>query len=192
MEKKKQDNDKPDVIPEQPPHEVVDSSNNIQHNIAREEVFNVSNNLYTYDEANSVCKALDTRLATYDEVEKSYNDGGEWCSYGWSDGQMALFPTQKKTWDTLQTKGKHKNDCGRPGINGGYFENTNIKFGVNCFGIKPNPNKIELDMMNANSGNVYPKSPEDVAIDEKVKYYKDNADTLLVLNPFNKAKWKEY
>lgn len=172
-------------------NEHIDSSNNIIKVVGpTSEVFNVSNNLYTYDEANSVCKALDTRLATYEEVEESYNDGGEWCSYGWSEGQMALFPTQKKTWDDLQKTEKHKNDCGRQGINGGYFANPNVKFGVNCFGVKPKPNKNELAMMN--SENLHPKSPEDIAIDAKVQYWKDNADSLLVLNPFNKSKWNEY
>mgnify|MGYP001407546069 CR=1 FL=1 len=38
-----------------------------------------------------------------DEIENSYKDGGEWCGYGWSDGQMALYPTQKKTFAKLQT-----------------------------------------------------------------------------------------
>ena len=26
--------------------------------------------------------------------------------------------------------------CGNPGINGGYFANPDLKFGVNCYGIK--------------------------------------------------------
>ena len=61
-----------------------------------DEVYNVSNNLYSYDEAPYVCKALGGRLATYDEVEKSYNNGGEWCNYGWSVDQMALFLHKRK------------------------------------------------------------------------------------------------
>jgi hypothetical protein len=31
---------------------------------------------------------------------------------------MALFPTQKETWDKLQKIKGHEHDCGRPGING--------------------------------------------------------------------------
>jgi hypothetical protein len=46
------------------------------------EVFNISNNLYTYDDAKSICSAYDASLATYDQIEKSYNGGGEWCSRG--------------------------------------------------------------------------------------------------------------
>jgi hypothetical protein len=72
------------------------------------EVFNIRNNIYTYDEAKTVCSIYGAKLATYDQVEKAYDLGGEWCNYGWSDGQMALFPTQKSTWSnykkTLQLK----------------------------------------------------------------------------------------
>ena len=30
-----------------------------------------------------------------------------------------------------------KDVCGLPGINGGYIDNPNIRFGVNCYGYKP-------------------------------------------------------
>ena len=26
----------------------------------------------------------------------------------------------------------HRDDCGKPGINGGYFKDKDLKFGVNC------------------------------------------------------------
>ena len=105
--------------------------------VSDKQVFNVSNNLYTYEEAQKVCSAFDASLATYDQIEQSYMNGGEWCNYGWSDGQMAFFPTQKKTWDLLQDNPKTKNICGRPGINGGFIENPYVRFGANCYGIKP-------------------------------------------------------
>jgi hypothetical protein len=57
--------------------------------------------LYTYDDAKSIC-SYDASLATYDQIEKSYNGGGEWCSIGWSADQQALYPTQKSTWRELQ------------------------------------------------------------------------------------------
>ena len=44
-------------------------------------------NKYTFTEADGLCKAFGARLANYDEVESAYNKGGEWCSYGWSEGQ---------------------------------------------------------------------------------------------------------
>jgi hypothetical protein len=155
-----------------------------------QEVFNVANNLYTYDDARAVCTAFGARLATYDEIEDAYNKGGEWCSYGWSEGQMAYFPTQKSTWDELQKNPKAKNNCGRPGVNGGYMENPYIKFGVNCFGTKPKPTNKDLQSMAANK--LMPKTEEDTLMDKKVQFWKDNADKLLNLNAFNRNDWSEY
>ena len=153
------------------------------------EVFNVSNNLYTYDDAKSVCASYDSRLATYNEIEDAYNKGAEWCNYGWSDGQMAFFPTQKSTWAELQKSPKTQNNCGRPGVNGGYMENPYIRFGVNCFGKKPKPSERDLQSMNANKNIIFPQTEEDALMDKKVKFWKENADKLLSLNGFNRTKW---
>ena len=68
------------------------------------------------------------KLASIKNMQESHHSGGEWCSYGWSDNQMALFPTQDATYKKLQTIPGHENDCGRPGINGGYIENPNVRF----------------------------------------------------------------
>ena len=87
-----------------------DEAEETQETGKQEEVYNVSNNLYTYEEAPYVCQALNGRLATYDEVEKSY-ESGEWCNYGWSQDQLALFPTQKETWNKL----KIVNECDKKG-----------------------------------------------------------------------------
>jgi hypothetical protein len=121
------------------------------------EVFNISNNLYTYDDAQAICSSYDAKLASYDQIEEAYNDGAEWCSYGWSDNQMIYFPTQKATWDKLQKTKNHKNDCGRPGVNGGYIANPYLKFGVNCYGKKPKANDNDLARMKANKDYVFPK-----------------------------------
>ena len=155
------------------------------------EVFNISNNLYTYDDAQAICSSYDAKLATYDQIEEAYNDGAEWCSYGWSDNQMIYFPTQKATWDKLQKTKKHKNNCGRPGVNGGYIANPYLKFGVNCFGKKPKANDNDLARMKANKDYVFPKTEEDLALEKKIKYWKDNADKLLKVNSFNTNKWFE-
>ena len=158
----------------------------------QDEVFNISNNLYTYDDAKAVCTAYGARLATYDEVEDAYNKGGEWCNYGWSSDQMALFPTQKLTWYNLQRNPKHKNDCGRPGVNGGYMENPYIRFGVNCFGKKPAATDKDKQEMNANKEMIVPKTAEEIELDKKVQFWKENADKLLNINSFNRNKWSEY
>lgn len=157
-----------------------------------DEVFNISNNLYTYDDAKTVCKSFSARLATYDEIESTYTKGGEWCNYGWSDNQMALFPTQKATWTKLQQDEKTKNNCGRPGVNGGYMANPHIRYGVNCYGKKPVAKQSDLDLMNARKLQAFPKSKQDEMTDKKVQFWKDNSDKLLKLSAFNNDKWSVY
>ena len=171
----------------------TDTSGNNVDTSNKDEVFNISNNIYTYDDAQSVCSIYGAKVATYDQIEKSYDEGAEWCNYGWSDGQMAFFPTQKNTWDKLQGSEQTKNQCGRPGINGGYMANPQLKFGVNCFGKKPKATAIEKDQMYANSQVTVPTtSAEDSDVNRKVKFWKENADKLLVVNSFNRSKWSEY
>lgn len=166
---------------------------------ARPEVFNVSNNLYTYEEAPFVCQALGGRLASYDEIENSYNNGAEWCNYGWSQNQLALFPTQKNTWKKIQNSVSDcdegdslRNVCGRPGINGGFFANPNLKFGVNCYGIKPKAKQRELDMMEANKNRILPRSKNQIAAERKIDFWKENADKLLSINAHNSDSWSRY
>jgi hypothetical protein len=123
--------------------------------LEQKEVFNVGGNEFTYDEAAAVCAAYDADLATYDQVNDAYNKGAEWCGYGWTQGGMALFPTQEATWNLLQQEADQskRTSCGRPGINGGYFNPQN-KFGVNCYGVKPGSKgqKFPLPVPGTDSG----------------------------------------
>ena len=162
-----------------------------QKDTSGNEVFNIRNNLYTYDEAKSVCSIYGAQLAEYDEVEKAYNDGAEWCNYGWSEGQMALFPTQKETWNKLQKTDKAKNACGRPGVNGGFIKNKNLRFGVNCYGKKPKPSDKDKQMMSANIEDKIPESAADRALRLKMDTWKNNPDKFLILNSFNKKDWSD-
>jgi len=173
------------------------------------EVFNISNNKYTYEDAQAICKAYDAKLATYDQIENAYNNGAEWCNYGWSAGQMILFPTQKKTWEKLQkvdenrgcpstvagqqkpSMPSHKNDCGRPGVNGGYIANPYARFGVNCFGKKPAATDADIVRMNAKQNQVYPKTPAEQVIENKVNYWKQNADKFLQINSYSTTAWNK-
>jgi hypothetical protein len=157
------------------------------------EVFNIRNNMYTYDEAREVCSVYGANLATYDQIERAYNKGAEWCNYGWSEGQMALFPTQKSTWAKLQNSDSDKvnNSCGRPGINGGVIKNPNIRFGVNCYGKKPEPSKSELALMKANMEIKQPETPVDRNLQAKMDVWKKHADKFLLVNSFNRTKWSE-
>ena len=158
----------------------------------KEEVFNISNNLYTFDDAKLACDALGAQLADYDQIEDAYKNGGEWTSYGWSKGQHAYFPTQKNTWDKLQLEKGHEHDLGRPGINGGYFDNPNIRFGANCYGVKPKMTDAEKSLMESRKSRIYPKSPEDTLLDKKVNFFMENKDKLMVINSYNNQKWSKY
>ena len=153
-----------------------------------DQVFHIPNNIYTYNDAKAVCKAYDSRLATYEEVESAYRKGAEWCGFGWSADQMALYPTQHKTWKKLQKKKGHEHDCGRPGINGGYIAYKNAPFGVNCYGHKPKITPQEREMMETDQ--LLPKSPEEVKFQEKVKNIKDKLPDILV-SPFNYDNWSQ-
>jgi len=154
----------------------------------RKQVFNIPGNYYTYDNAKALCSAYGAELATYDQIEKAYNKGAEWCNYGWSANQLALFPTQKKTYNNLQNIQGHENDCGRPGINGGYIANPNVKFGVNCYGNKPKITSEEEELMKTTPP--YPETKEDMIFQKKVDYMKQNLDNVLV-SPFNRDMWGE-
>jgi hypothetical protein len=154
------------------------------------EVFNVGNNMFTYDDAQSVCASYGARLATYDEIESTYNNGGEWCNYGWSDGQEAYFPTQKSTWQKLQKSESTKHSCGRPGVNGGYIDDPEVRLGVNCYGKKPKPSASELSAIS--SGVNIPKTPEDALLEKKIDFWKQNREKLLKINSYNTDKWSMY
>ena len=152
------------------------------------QVFNIPGNDYVYPDAKALCSAYGARLATYKEVEDAYKGGAEWCNYGWSEGQMALFPTQQKTWDNLQKIEGHENDCGRPGINGGYMKNPAVKYGVNCYGDKPVMTPAEEELMA--TAPIYPKTKKDIAMEERVNYWKNRLSSILV-SPFNHTSWSK-
>jgi hypothetical protein len=154
----------------------------------KKQVFNIPGNYYNYENAKALCTSYGANLATYKQIEDSYENGGEWCNYGWSEGQNALFPTQQKTFDNLQKIKGHEHDCGRPGINGGYIANPQIKFGVNCYGNKPKINEEEQELMKTVSP--YPQTKEDLVFQKRVDYWKEKVDEILV-SPFNYNSWGE-
>jgi hypothetical protein len=152
------------------------------------QVFHIPDNEYTYHEAKALCRAYGARLATYDEIEKAYQDGAEWCGYGWSEGQMALFPTQKDTYQHLQGIEGHKHDCGRPGVNGGYIANPNARFGVNCYGYKPEITQAERDAMDTSSP--YPVTAKDKRMERLVDHYRKKLPDIMI-SPFNNNYWSK-
>ena len=165
-------------LPEQPKAEPL-----------QEQVFNIPGNYYNYESAKNLCAAYDARLAKYEEIEDAYQNGAEWCNYGWSDGQMALFPTQPSTYTQLQGIEGHENDCGRPGINGGIIENPKVQFGVNCFGKKPPIDDDEKFLMENQTR--FPKTKKDKARDKQIERMKKNLGNILV-SPYNSQQWSRY
>ena len=156
------------------------------NNMLKEEVYHIPGNKYTFNDAKAIAKSFGGRLATYKEVEDAYNKGADWCSYGWSKGQMALFPTQESKWTNLQEIEGHEHDCGRPGINGGFIDNPNVKFGVNCYGIKPNITPDEIKRME--NSVIYQKTNKEIRFDELVDEWKQKLPNIL-LSPFNTDNW---
>jgi len=120
------------------------NSNECVANSDKEQVYHLSDNIFTYDDAQAACSAYDGRLANLDEMIEAYKNGADWCSYGWSDGQLALYPTQTDSWQELQD-GTRKNQCGKPGVNGGFFNNKEFQFGANCYGKKPPVKTSEIE-----------------------------------------------
>lgn len=170
---------------------IVDQSYEPSHTSSikwKKQVFNVPGNYYDYDNAKAICNAYGADLATYKQLEEAYESGAEWCNYGWSKDQMALFPTQQKTFDNLQKIPGHEHDCGRPGINGGYIANPNVKFGVNCYGNKPRIDEEEKALME--TATPYPVTMKDIAFQKRVDYWKQNVDDILV-SPFNQKNWSQ-
>jgi hypothetical protein len=154
----------------------------------KKEVFNVSRNIYTYNDAAAVCEALGAELANYEQVQESHAKGADWCNYGWTKGQLAVYPTQKSTWEKLQ-KGpaEYRNACGRPGVNGGYFDNPELRFGVNCYGIKP-PRNATDELLESQVA--LPPTPDQIEFEKKVQKYREQLNTITVL-PFQKGQWTE-
>ncbi len=153
-----------------------------------DQVFHIPDNIYTYNDAKAVCKAYGSRLATYGEIENAYKRGAEWCGFGWSADQMALYPTQMETWKKLRKRKGHKHDCGRPGINGGFVAYKKAPFGVNCYGHKPKITPEERELMD--NEELIPLSPEERRFKKKVEKYRKDLPEILV-SPFNYDNWSQ-
>jgi hypothetical protein len=154
----------------------------------RKQVFNISENKYTYSDAEPLCKALGAELATYDQVKKSWDSGADWCNYGWIKGQAAVYPTQKSTFDRLQSSSNddERLSCGTVGVNGGFMDNPELRFGVTCYGDKPS--QSEHDVQNMMKGPNPPLTPEVLAMKKKELRYKQHSNEIGVL-PFNGKQW---
>jgi len=145
------------------------------------EVFHLNENKFTYRDAKIACKAMNAELANVDQIADAYKKGANWCNYGWTDDQMALYPIQEEYFQKLQKNERLKNSCGLSGINGGYFVNTNLLFGANCYGAKPDPKEGEElpDIVD------YETNSQD---EQKYNEFVNNPSAVA---PFNYDKWNE-
>lgn len=158
---------------------------NLKSLVKKKEVFNISDNIYTYDEANIVCKAYGSKLATYDQLLLAHKKGANWCNYGWSSDQTAYFPIQIKYWNKIQDT-KDKDQCGKPGINGGKFDDPNLRFGINCYGYKPQPDKNKIVYTENSVANI---NDDELQIN-KYKNLIKKGD--ISIRPFNQNRWSKY
>jgi len=120
-----------------------------------------------------------------DQVTEAYNDGAEWCGYGWSAGGLALFPTQRGTWEALQQEvdPSKRTACGRVGVNGGYFD-PSAKFGLNCYGYKPAATKKMT----------FPTPPpgsDNTAFQAAVNRFQGMLSSFTV-SPYSRQQWSGY
>jgi len=137
------------------------------------EVFHIADQLYTYPQAKCKCSAYNASLASKNQLIDAYNKGAEWNSYGWIEGQQAYYPVQKNCKDQ-KNKEPH-------GLVGGYFSNPNIRFGVNCYGIKTKGTMMKEKEC--------PKpSFCEIQTDEKVTHVSEEDN----ISSFNKTQWSEY
>lgn len=157
-------------------------------NLLDKQVFNIPDNIYNYSQAKALCKAYGAELATYPQMEEAYEKGADWCNYGWSADQLALFPTNIKTWEKLRKIKGHENACGRAGINGGYIANPNVQFGVNCYGEKPKITGTEQILMNNSS--IFPQTVDELKMEKKINKFKNKLNDILI-SPFNENNWSQ-
>jgi len=165
-----------DVAIVQPTKPHKPPSPNISHT-SKEQTYHVQGR-FDYMNAKAICKAYNGQLANIKQVTDAYDKGADWCDYGWSDDNMVLYPTQYKSWKSYQ-ESEDKEQCGRPGVNGGYNNNLFQRLGVNCFGKKP---KLNGPMPK----HVVPQG----AIDKRVEYWQSKLKNLTVA-PFNYKEWSE-
>tara|TARA_B100000131_G_scaffold278834_1_gene283611 strand:- start:19 stop:711 length:693 start_codon:yes stop_codon:yes gene_type:complete len=177
-------NTKPTNVPPPPRRNNNTPSGFEKVNGSANQVFHVKDNVFTYDDAEAVCKAYGADLATYQQLVDAYKKGANWCSKGWVKGQMALFPVQYSHWKKLQESGddNERISCGvEAGINGGYHQNKNLQFGVNCYGEKRGPvgdEKMKQEYL----------TNKERELQQKIAMFQKQLGNFR-LAPFNENKW---
>jgi hypothetical protein len=173
-------------MPSNVDHRAIYNMQNISYSGGKKEVFNIADNKYKYSDAEPLCKAYGAELATYDQVKEAWKKGADWCNYGWVKGQAAVYPTQESTYNKLQAGPEdQKRACGVTGVNGGYFDNPNLRFGVNCYGAKPAKSDADERAQIQNRS----QTNDQLEYDRKVQDYKTELN-IIPISPFNAESWE--
>mgnify|MGYP001579798123 CR=1 FL=1 len=172
--------------------------------VPKDEVYSTNRNMWSYDDAEAVCKLQNGELATYEQLVEAAEDGANWCNLGWvkSDTtddadpfKYAHYPVQRDVFDKVKKQHSGKDACGpvwnskyddeNYSIQGGAY-NKNRLLAVNCYGPKRDAKIDEIDQMN-----VFDKGTSNAELEAKMDEIKDLADNVTLL-PHNKLKWSEF
>ena len=147
------------------------------------EVVHIPTQKYDYKTSQCVCNAMGGELADINDVRRAYNQGAQWCTVGWSKNQQGLYPVQQCFYDKLQKGPKRlRNSCGSGGgIQGGYYANPNLKFGINCLMVKKGNKKI-----------VKEKAPTCEQPGYCDTYNSTHNINDITIAPFNNEQWSMY
>ena len=155
-------------------------SNNVSNSNIKQ-VFNIRENIYTLDDAPAVCGAIGSELASVNQLIDAHKNGADWCNVGWTKDGLAAYPIQYSTWKNLQDNDPNKrNICGKPGINLSRND-PNLLYGVNCYGVKPNPKGNEI----IKTAILSDKQRE---LQRKIADFQKNINSISI-TPFNTDKW---
>jgi hypothetical protein len=137
----------------------------------KKEVFIISDNIFTYDDAQCLCKSIGAELASKSQLIDAYNIGMSSDVYAWTENNEAYYIVQPCD---AKKNGK------KPGLNGGYFAPNN-RFGVACYGEKKQGRVVHEKEATCDKG-------------EQCDAKKFNAERIKQLNilPFNKDSWSQY
>lgn len=152
-----------------------------QSNPSLKQVFNVKENIYAADDAGGVCGALGAEVASLQQLVDAHRQGANWCNVGWTKDGLAAYPIQKEFWQKMQGNDpQNRNICGQPGINLARSD-AGLLYGVNCYGVKPEPKKGELVkevVMN----------DADIALQAKIAQFQKTVGNMTI-SPFNANQW---
>jgi hypothetical protein len=159
------------------PHQKTSSEPHIK------EVFHISHNSYTYEEAPAVCAAYGAELASFDQLQEAFSlvlngvhmDG---LQVEWLYILLKNLHGQHYNKNHKKVKELHVVILV---VNGGYFD-PKLKFGVNCYGVKPR-----------NKGEKFPQplpTEDTKKFDDMVKKFKNMLGSIK-LSGFNRNVWSE-